>query len=300
MQVPFIDCDTQQRDEALIAAEIDDALSDVGFMALGNVGVAQGMVEQMFATAREFFHRDEAIKRRSAYGSAAENFGYQAVGEETLDPEKPADLKETFTMRNLLQAPVAARRWPDENFRAVAVRFYEQAMAAAMQLQRVLAKNLAVEDAYFPSKHSGENVTLRLLHYPPVDPGAVGEQQMGAGAHTDYGMLTLLWQDNVGGLQVRDERGLWHDVPPREGTVVINSGDMLERWSNGRYRSTWHRVLPRHPGQERLSIALFVDPDSDTVIEALPGCVSATNPPRFPVTTAGEHLQSRIEATHLA
>lgn len=299
MHIPLIDCDTNARDEGAIAEDIDLALRDVGFMALINSGVDASMVETMFATARDFFHRDAQSKRASAYGSAEENFGFQGVGEEKLDPDKPADLKETFTMRNLLHASVAEERWPDSAFRNVSERFYEQAMGAAMKLQRLLARSLSVPDDFFEERHGGENVTLRMLHYPTFDAAQVHREQMGAGAHTDYGMLTLLWQDDVGGLQVRDEEGTWHDVPPHPGAVVINSGDMLERWSNGRYRSTWHRVLPRDPGRERFSIALFVDPDSDTVIEALPSCTNANNPPRFPRTTAGEHLQAKIEATHL-
>ena len=299
MQVPIIDCDTATRAREKIAADIDVALRNVGFMALRNTGVDITMVDRLFATARDFFHRNTQNKRASAYGSAAENFGFQGVGEEKLDPQKPGDLKETFTMRNLMHAAVAEERWPDAAFRDVAVSFYQQAMTAAMNLQRLLALALNVPEDFFVERHGGENVSLRMLHYPPVEPSSVSAQQMGAGAHTDYGMLTLLWQDEIGGLQVRDEHGSWHDVPPRRDAVVINAGDMLERWSNGRYRSTWHRVLPQHAGRERFSVALFVDPDSDTIIEALPGCTDAQNPPRFPRTTAGEHLQTRIEATHL-
>jgi isopenicillin N synthase-like dioxygenase len=300
VHVPLIDCDPEGRSEAAIAHDIDRALREVGFMVLDNSGVPDYAVAKMFATAREFFARSEESKQRSAYGSAAENFGFQGVGQERLDPTAPADLKESFTMRNLLRVPVAAARWPDAAFRRVAEEFYGQSMAAALRLQRLLARGLDVPEDFFPACHGGENVTLRLLHYPAVARAAVGEQQMGAGAHTDYGMLTLLWQDAVGGLQVRDSEGQWHAVSPRPGAVVINAGDMLERWSNGRYRSTWHRVLPRHAGQERFSIALFVDPDSATVIEALPSCVSDDNPPRFAPTTAGAHLQAKIEATHLA
>ena len=202
-------------------------------------------------------------------------------------------------MRNLRHAPVAAARWPDSSFRDRCEHFFDEALGAALRLQRLLALALAVPEDYFAACHSGENVTLRLLHYPPVATEQVVAEQMGAGAHTDYGMLTLLWQDAVGGLQVRDERGEWHDVPPHADAIVINSGDMLEAWSNGRYRSTWHRVLPRNPLQERFSMALFVDPDSATVIEPLPSCTDADNPPRFHRTTAGRHLQSRIEATHI-
>ena len=203
-------------------------------------------------------------------------------------------------MRNPLGGAVADERWPDADFRIAVERFYAEAMVAAQRLQSLLALALNVPRDFFVSCHNGENVTLRLLHYPPVSTSAISEAQMGAGAHTDYGMLTLLMQDDVGGLEVRDDAGQWHPVPPRPGAIVINSGDLLERWSNGRYRSTCHRVKPVVGDRERYSIALFVDPDSETGVVALPSCVSDENPPRFPPTTAGQHLQEKIEATHLA
>jgi isopenicillin N synthase-like dioxygenase len=176
--------------------------------------------------------------------------------------------------------------------------FYAELMLAARRLQRLLALALEVPEEFFVDCHSGENITLRLLHYPPVAGAGLMADQLGAGEHTDYGMLTLLLQDGVGGLQLRAADGEWYDVPPRRDTIVINSGDLLERWSNGRYRSTPHRVLPQTGGTDRYSIALFVDPDSATRVEALSSCVSDRNPPRYPATSAGAHLQEKIDATH--
>jgi isopenicillin N synthase-like dioxygenase len=300
VDVPLIDCHSGRRSEQAIAAEIDRALGEVGFMALTHLGVSERSVRRIFAVAAEFFAGPEERKRRCAYAAASENFGYQGVGEEKLDPRRPADLKETFTMRNLLAAPVGEERWPDSAFRDAVSAFYREAMGAAQRLQRLLAQALGVADDFFVTCHGGENITLRLLHYPATSVDRVAREQMGAGAHTDYGMLTLLWQDAVGGLQVQAADGTWHDVPHRPGAVVINAGDLLERWSNGRYRSTVHRVLPREPGQERFSVALFIDPDSATRVEALPSCVAEGESPRYPPTTAGEHLQEKIMATHLA
>jgi isopenicillin N synthase-like dioxygenase len=296
VQVPLIDCNPRLQDEQALAVAMDHALRDSGFMALGNIGFEPALVADTFAAARRFFASSDALKQRCAYRSAAENFGYQGIGIEKLDPNRPGDLKETFTMRNVLKAPLAAERWPDAAFQAQMDAFYRRAMQAAARLQRLLALALGQPREFFVACHGGENVTLRLLHYPPIE--AAQAQQMGAGAHTDYGMLTLLLQDDVGGLQVQDRAGNWHEVPPRPGAVVINCGDLLERWSNGRYRSTTHRVLPRLQGRDRYSIAMFVDPDSATQVEVLPSCVSDGIPARFPPTTAGEHLQAKIEATH--
>ncbi len=300
MDVPLIDCDQNKRSDGDIAAEIDDALSNIGFMALTHLGLERAAVDNAFAISKDFFSLDAEVKQRCAYGAAAENFGYQGMLEESLDPRTPADLKETFTMRNILGGAIDRERWPSEAFARSVAAFYRQALMASERLQRLLSLALGVSEEYFVQRHTGENITLRLLHYPPVMADRVAAEQMGAGAHTDYGMLTLLLQDDVGGLQVQSEDGAWHDVAPRPDAIVINSGDLLERWSNGRYRSTCHRVLPRSSTRDRYSIALFVDPDSDVQVEALASCVSQGNPARWPPTTAGVHLQEKIEATHLA
>ncbi|MEO0438766.1 MAG: 2OG-Fe(II) oxygenase family protein [Pseudomonadota bacterium] len=299
MHIPSIDCDATRSDHA-IAREIDQALREIGFMQLRNLGVTQTAIDSMFASAQEFFSGPEAAKTRCAYGAAAENFGYQSIGQESLDPSKPADLKETFTMRDLGGGKIADDRWPSVPFRVAVQGFYKELMQAAQRLQRLLALALEIDAEFFVDCHNGENVTLRLLHYPPMGSSSVDAQQMGAGAHTDYGLLTLLFQDGVGGLQVKSENGVWHDVPPLTDSIVINSGDLLEVWSNGRYRSTWHRVLPQNANCDRYSIALFLDPDSATRVEALPSCVGPDRPARFATTTAGEHLQAKIEATHSA
>ncbi|MEM8489687.1 MAG: 2OG-Fe(II) oxygenase family protein [Pseudomonadota bacterium] len=300
MSIPIIDCDPSVRTELEIAKDIDRALSDIGFMAVENLGVSGPAVEAMFAASAGFFAGSSADKQRCAYGAASENFGYQGLLAEALDPDKPGDLKESFTMRNLRGAQICASRWPHTEFRNTVLEFYDLALAGARRLQRLLALALGTEELFFVDRHTGENVTLRLLHYPPVADTDVQALQMGAGAHTDYGMLTLLFQDGVGGLQVRSEDGNWHDVPARDGAIVINAGDLLEVWSNGRYRSTWHRVVPQSSHRNRHSIALFVDPDSETQVEALASCVSESHPARFAPTTAGAHLQAKIEATHTA
>ena len=157
---------------------------------------------------------------------------------------------------------------------------------------------LGAPAAYFTRLHSGEAVSLRLLCYPPVNAANLQPGQLGAGAHTDYGFLTLLFQDNVGGLQVQDKTGAWIDVPPIPGAIVVNSGDLLERWTNRRYRSTLHRVVPSDATRTRYSIAMFIDPDPDAEVSVLPSCVDNARPALFPPITAGAHLQSKLEASH--
>jgi isopenicillin N synthase-like dioxygenase len=279
-------------------ASIDAGLADYGFLRLANIGIEPDELDEVFATSAAFFRSDAAFKRQFLYRSAVENFGYQGLLEENLDPTAPADLKETFTMRNILRSPLGDERWPSPQFREVMTRFYAHALSCAHDIQRRMAEPLGVPEDFFVRVHSGETVTLRLLYYPSSGAPQPDPAQLGAGAHTDYGFLTLLFQHGVGGLQVMDSQGNWIDVPPRGDAVVVNSGDLLEHWTNGKYKSTLHRVIAKTGDRDRLAIAMFLDPDADTVVEVLPSCVSPDNPARFAATSAGAHLQSKLEATH--
>ncbi|MEO0574546.1 MAG: 2OG-Fe(II) oxygenase family protein [Pseudomonadota bacterium] len=283
-----------------IADAVDTALSSVGFMAIRNIGLEPGILDTVFGQSRTFFGGDAGTKQASAYRSAAENFGYQGMAEENLDPTAPADLKETFTMRDVLNKPPEDGRWPSPKFQSLMTMFYRDCFDAALRLMSVLDVALDNEPGFFERYHTGENTTLRLLHYPAVRTAAVAPGQLGAGAHTDYGLLTLLFQSGVGGLEVQAADGQWHAVSADPDAVVINAGDLLEIWTNGRYRSTPHRVQPKVGNVQRQSIAMFVDPDSATEVRALASCTGPDNPPRFAPTSAGAHLQERIEASHKA
>ena len=135
----------------------------------------------------------------------------------------------------------------------------------------------------------------RLRFQLPLAPTIVPEaDQFGAAPHTDWGCMTVLWQDAVGGLQVKNRAGAWIDAPYIDGTFVINIGDMLARWSNDLFVSTPHRVV-NASGRERYSIPMFYDPDFDTVVECLPNCSSAANPPKYPRTIAGEYITAKYD-----
>lgn len=300
MRIPVIDFSVYDENDKyslrFLADQIDSVMSDIGFMSVTNIGIDWTLVEEIFGQSKRFFESPVEFKKRSAYLSAEENFGYQAILEENLDPSQPADIKESFSMRNILN--IAPGRWPDEAYRNCAVRFYGASLQAAYRMQRVLATALDQERDFFVKYHNGENITLRLLHYPAWDPRKVASGQLGAGAHTDYGLITLLFQDSVGGLQVQTKEGEWIGVDYVPRAIVINCGDLLELWTNGRYRSTPHRVLPKVGGQERYSMAMFVDPDTETPVKVLDSCITASKPAKFPPLTAGEHILQKIKASH--
>jgi len=302
MQAPIVSFEGFQSGDRLkildTVSNVDRALSDWGFIASSDLGFSDELIAKVFEASATFFLSDVKSKMRSAYLSAEENFGYQAFASEHLDPASPADLKETFTMRNILNATIEENRWPSVEFKELMQLFFAECLERAFLLQRILAKALNLEEDFFVKFHSGQNISLRLLHYPVCSSDKVQDSQLGAGAHTDYGLTTFLFQDSVGGLEICDQHGNWQDVEPDKSVVLINSGDLLERWTNGKYRSTLHRVKPMTRGKDRFSIAFFVDPDSDTEVKVLDSFIGAHTPRKFSDVNAGDYIRGRLENSH--
>lgn len=296
--------DSQGKDNAReskgLSHQIDAALSEIGFVGLTGTGMPAALVDAAFTHARAFFERSESDKANYAYGSASENFGFQGLQQEHLNPTKPADVKETFTMRNIGRYTADDPRWPSQAFYHCMHQFHAAALAVVQRLEQPLANFLGIADDFFTERHTGENISLRLLHYPATNEAELLADQMGAGEHTDYGLLSLLFQHRVGGLQVLNRNQQWVSVDYERDLVVVNAGDLLERWTNGRYPSTRHRVPAQTGDQDRYSIALFVDPDSAVEVSPLASCIDSERPQRYAPTTAGAHIQEKITASHRA
>ena len=281
-----------------LGIQVYEALSTSGFMTVSNIGVPLDLRNDIFTLSKDFFSLPQATKDLVGYQSADENFGYQGVGQESLDPGKPADVKETFTMRNAERYIDIPSRWPSPEFKELILRFYEETFNAAKRLMRVFSSVLKTEDDFFINCHNGDNVTLRLLHYPICDASSLENEQLGAGAHTDYGMITLLFQDGVEGLEVRDKYGNWLSAPADPDKIIINTGDLMHRWTNDIFRSTPHRVKPKTGNSERYSIAMFIDPDDAVMIHTLASCISDSRPNKYQAISAGDHILEKIRATH--
>jgi isopenicillin N synthase-like dioxygenase len=280
-------------------------------------------VSRTFARSARFFARPPPQKEALAWTTPASNRGYVAPGREKVsdsltragvaaDRAVP-DLKESMEIGRD-DEPAFPNRWPDrmDEEGAAFAREMRAFFLQCKELHRLLMSAIALalglaEDFFDPYVRTGDN-TLRLLHYPPVkrDVFVKNKDQVRAGAHTDYGSITLLFQDGRGGLQVQTKDGCWEDVAPIEGTVVVNAGDLLARWSNDRVKSTRHRVveppvveaemgLDEHPA--RYSIAYFCNPDFDKQIEALPGTWETTGK-KYPGVKSGQYLIDRLTATY--
>lgn len=279
-----------------VAAEVGAACRGIGFFAVTGHGVPQAVVDGAFAASRRFFAQPAADKAALAYASLSHNRGYVGMGVEALDETQGGDRKEAFNLIWTDEATRPPNAWPSglPGWREAVQAYFDAVYAAACRLHAAFAIDLGLPEDFFADKIDRPLATLRLLHYPA---GGGAPEGVGAGAHTDYGNVTLLATDGVSGLQVQGRsRDEWIDVPPLPGAFVCNIGDCLMRWTHDVYLSTPHRVL--RPAAERYSIAFFLDPNPDAMVSAIPSCVPAGAQPRYAPITAQAYLQSRFDATY--
>ncbi|MCU4118972.1 isopenicillin N synthase family dioxygenase [Variovorax sp. N23] len=305
--LPIIDLTAAKAGEAKALAEtayaIDAVCREHGFFYVVGHEIPQALVDSMFARSTSFFSLSEDVKQKSHVRNSPYRRGYESLGHQSLDPGKPSDLLEAFNIGLNFDpgAEGAPRRgpnqWPDADIAPgladTATRYMQALESLARQLMRLMAIGLGLPGEYFEASMKSPVPTLRLLHYPP-QPAIAEPDQLGCGAHTDWGALTLLAQDACGGLQVADAEGRWHEVQPIEGSFIVNLGDLMARWTNDAYRSTVHRVINRVSGRDRYSLPYFFDIDYFSQVSALPGCYGETNPPKYPTVTAGEHHQEKM------
>jgi isopenicillin N synthase-like dioxygenase len=164
-------------------------------------------------------------------------------------------------------------------------------------LLELVARSLDLPDGWFKPFFQSNGGKLRMIKYPP-QPQSAQFNQLGAGAHTDWGAVTILAQDDIGGLEVRNVAGEWIQARPIAGAFVINIGDLMARWTNGLYNSNFHRVRNNDTARDRYSIPFFYDVDPTGVIEAIPTCVSPDNPVQYPTCTANEHIADMFQRSY--
>lgn len=290
-----------------VARQIDAACRDWGFFYIEGHPIGAERIALLTDYAKRFFALSAAEKLEIDITRSTHHRGYGAIATEQLDPNEPCDLKETFDMGFHMAADhpdvLAGKplRGPNRHpalpgWAALMETHYQDMHALACTLLRAIALALGIERDFFDRRFDEPISVFRMIHYPPRNTATRADQK-GAGAHTDYGCVTLLHQDGAGGLQVQDVRGEWIDAPPVEGTFVVNIGDMMARWSNDRYKSTPHRVISPE-GVDRYSMPFFAEPHPDTVISCLDGCHDADHPPRYAPVTCAEWLLSRFADTY--
>jgi len=306
--IPLIDIagarSKNRLDRLGVADELRRASMDRGFFYIENHGVSDQLTAAVLRESRSFFA--SPLVDRLAVGRSHSRCGrgFEPIGGQDLERIGAPDLKEAFDVGVELAADdsrvlagtenCGPNQWPHglPSFRPAVEDYFQTMLELAVLLMRVLALSLDLAEDYFEPFCHEPVALLRLLHYPQ-QPAELYHGEKGCGAHTDWGAITLLLQDDAGGLQIRDPVHGWLHAPPRAGTFVVNLGDLIARWTNDRYRSTEHRVI-NLSGRDRFSVPFFFDGNPDYVVTCLPGCWSNTDPAKYsPVTVSGHTEQMR-------
>jgi isopenicillin N synthase-like dioxygenase len=288
---------------AQAAATIHSACTGPGFFYITGHGVPERVIATAAEQARQFFHLPPEVKQRVAVN--ARHRGFSALGDALMYQATRPDQKEFFTIGLELsetdpdvQAGEKLRgpnNWPADmpEFRAALSDYYDALGVCGADLMRAVAASLGQPPDFFADKYRKRLQRTQIIYYPPQPP-VIDDGLFGVAPHSDFGCITLLWQDDNGGLEVLERTThSWIPAPPIPGTLVVNVGDLLGRWTNDRYASTPHRVVNRS-GRERFSIATFYDPDFKAMVD--PRALGVPDAEcRYQPVAAGEHILGRIE-----
>lgn len=307
--IPVIDLTGSYSDDIAakqaVAWEVHKACRETGFFYISNHGVPQELLDQQLVCAQQFFELSLEDKLALDVAKSPSMRGYEPMSSQTLDDGSRPDLKEGF-MAGIDGAQAyttngefnSQNQWPTlhSGMKEQTDAYIRAMMVLGKHLLGVLAMSLELPEDYFADGLDHPMLTTRLLHYPPQS--GVGQgNQIGAGAHTDWGMLTILLQDEVGGLEVRNADGEWVRAPHIPGTFVINLGDMVPVLTKGLYNSNMHRVLNTAPGRHRYSVPTFFDPSYHYKIKPLEHFEGDMSFPQGE-RTVGEHIADMYAKTY--
>jgi isopenicillin N synthase-like dioxygenase len=323
MTVPIIDMSPYWSGEAGgkrdVARQIDEACRDIGFLLIAGHRVPADLIQAVDQVSREFFDLSLEEKLRVVRPAPDVTRGYIPIEGESVARSRgeyaPGDLNESFMIGPVevgdaayYHSPAAGKHfapnlWPEwpAALRTVYTTYFQVMADLARTLMRLFALALDQPETFFDDKIDKHISRLRVRNYPaPQEPPRPG--QLRAGAHSDYGSLTILkTEDKPGGLQAYNKAGDWVDVPIVPGCFIVNLGDLMARWTNDAWVSTLHRVV--NPPMDaadmsrRQSLVFFHNPNYDAVIECIPSCQSPAHPAKYPVTTSGEHLRTQFVRT---
>ncbi len=296
-----------------VADAVDRAATDVGFLQVVGHGVPDAAIDALATAIDAFFGQPLDAKLRFRPASVDANRGYSPPRAErlsySLGVTSAADLFEAFNVGTpasrfphlaLPAGPYAENVWPDDGFRRAVEGWFDEAASLARRLTSIFAVALGLPDHFFAGYEDHSIDVLRLNHYAlPDGPVRLEAEQLGMGAHTDYGIVTVLWADRVSpGLQILDRDGAWHDVVPAPGALLVNLGDLLARWTNDRWISTMHRVLPPIDRDGRVvrrrSAAFFHDGNADAIVTCLPGCAATPADVLYPPIRIDDHIAAKL------
>ena len=304
-EVPILDLTPLTQGGSLegLARELRRACETIGFFYVLNHGVPRAVMDDVFDATRRYFalpHEerlkykiDERFRRGFMPYGINQHPGYAPDLKESWEYALDLPMEDPAVQAGLpLHGP---NRWPQEHpwLRVAAEAYFNETMALGMRMLRVFAHSLDLDEGFFLQFTRKPMVQTRLFHYPPQP--VPKETELGVAPHSDYGMITLLTQDPIGGLELRKRDGEWVGAPYVDGSFVVNLGDMFKVWTNDQYVSNLHRVVNR-TGRERYSIPTFFNLDYDAPVACLPSCQSASNPPKYAPIKSGDYLVSRFKS----
>ncbi|HLI21892.1 MAG TPA: 2OG-Fe(II) oxygenase family protein [Stellaceae bacterium] len=306
---PFLDPRGSEAARLAVARELRRVCIDIGFFYLMGHGIPAAELDEALSRGRDFFRLPLAAKQPLTADKGPTRFGYFPLGG-LSEYGKATDLKERFSLtREIIPGEpedgcwAGLSIWPEEavlpGFRAFFTAHIAKRAQLTRALARVFALSLDLPLDFFDAAFAHLGCVLMFNYYPKIEqqPGAATNDpsRWSFSPHTDYGAFTLLSQDDLGGLQVRNSAGEWIDVTPLPGSFVVNIGDMFAMWTNDLYKSSLHRVM-NFNDSERLSLAFFTYPQGRTEIRCLPSCTSAENPPRYQPVEAEAYHRALVAA----
>ena len=303
----FLSGDAQRK--AKFVKDLGDAYENIGFVAIKNHGLSDDLTKNLYDATQRFFKLDDAIKQKYEVPTLRGQRGYIGKNKEHAKGRSVGDLKEFFHFGQdksvIPDSDPAKQEYPDNiipaevpEFGKLAVEAYKTLEKAGQNMLRAIALHLGLDENYFEDKVKYGNSILRAIHYFPIEnPDAVPADAVRAAAHGDINLITLLMGASAEGLQVLRRDNVWIPITALPDQIVVNVGDMLERLTNNKLKSTIHRVVnpPREKmNTSRYSIPFFMHPRSEMDLTCLEGCITAENPKQHEDITAGAFLSQRL------
>ena len=289
--------------KAAFVKELGKAFEEIGFVAVKNHGLSDALCAELYAQVKGFFTLSKEEKEAYEIEGLAGQRGYVSFGKEHAKNKNEGDLKEFWHFGQTVEDndPIK-EEYPDNvqvnelpKFNVVGREVYQKLESTGREMLRAIALHLNLDENYFDAKIHNGNSILRPIHYPPITHEP--KDAVRAAEHEDINLITLLMGASADGLQVLNKSGEWISVTALPDQIVVNVGDMLQRLTNNKLKSTTHRVVnpPREKwGTSRYSIPFFLHPRSEVSLNCLPSCISESNPKNFSDITAGEYLEQRI------
>nr|WP_294795501.1 2-oxoglutarate and iron-dependent oxygenase domain-containing protein [uncultured Mucilaginibacter sp.] len=300
----YVKGDSAQRKQ--FSDEIGKAFNDTGFVTITNHGLSKELIDDLYTQVKALFALPDEVKSSYEIPELAGQRGYTGKNKETAKGFKTPDMKEFWQIgQTVTDGGVSKDDYPDNlvvkelpHFNEVTLEIYQKLESIGINLLRAISVYLGLDEHYFDDKVHNGNSILRTLHYFPIEnPDAVPADAVRAGAHEDINLITLLIGASADGLEVLTRTGAWYPVKAHGEDLVVNVGDMLQRLTNNKLKSTTHRVV--NPPRElmkfsRFSVPFFLHPKADMDLTSLPSTIDAEHPKAYSDITAGEYLDERL------